>query len=78
MISGRVTYFTSNESVVTFSVQEEQSMATCKIKARMSFDEQKLIDIDTAIWWDSDNVYLTIGDVPDCKFQKIGFSYGIR
>lgn len=75
MVGGRVIYFTSNESVVTFLVQEEQSMSTCKVKAIMSIIEQKLIDIDMAIWWDSDSVYLTIGDVPNCKFQKIGFSY---
>lgn len=75
MVGGRVIYFTSNESVVTFLVQEEQSMSTCKVKVIMSIIEQKLIDIDMAIWWDSDSVYLTIGDVPNCKFQKIGFSY---
>lgn len=75
MIGGRVTHFTSNESMVTFSVQEEQSMSKCQVKAIMSISEQKMIDIDTAIWWDSKHVYLTIGEVRDCKFPKVGFSY---
>lgn len=41
----------------------------------MDISAQRLIDIGADIWWDSESVYLTIGDVADCKFNKIGFSY---
>lgn len=75
MIGGNILSFTASDNVVTFYVKEEQSMSRCHVKALMNQHIQKLIDIGASIWWDSEIVYMKIGDVPDCKFHKVGFSY---
>lgn len=75
MIGGSILSFRSSENTVTFHVKEIESTNKCHVKAFMDISAQRLIDIGADIWWDSESVYLTIGDVADCKFNKIGFSY---
>lgn len=75
MIGGIILSFTASDNAVTFHVQELQSVSKCRVKALMDMNAQRLIDIGTNIWWDHKFIYLTIGDVSDCKFNRIGFSY---
>lgn len=75
MIGGIVIDWIAKEDTVTFSVMEEQSGSICRVKAIMSKGAQRLIDLSAPIWWESENVYLTIGDITDCKFPKVGFTY---
>lgn len=75
MIGGKILEFSSNGDVVTFNVKEEHSESRCSVKASLNSHAQRLIEVGADVWWDSETVYLTIGDVPDCKFKKIGYSY---
>jgi hypothetical protein len=75
MIGGTILKHEVSEDIVTFTVKENQSTSQCRVKAWMNEHERKLIDNGTQIWWDSHTIYLEIGDVSDCKFPKVGFSY---
>lgn len=75
MIGGNIINYSAADGVVTFYLEETQSKSRCYVRALMNEYEQKLIDKNAAIWWDSENVYLTIGDIPDCKFPKVGNSF---
>jgi hypothetical protein len=75
MIGGTVQSWTAHGSVVTFLVKETESESTCYVKAKMNSFAQKFIETGVDIWWDSDKVYIQFDDVPDCKFDKIGYSF---
>lgn len=74
MIGGTIIKHEVNDDVVTFYVQENESTSRCRVRARMNQFERKLIDDGAQIWWTGNEVYLCIGDVPDCKFPKVGYS----
>lgn len=75
MIGGTILSHSVQGDVVTFKVKEKESSSQCHVKAKMDQHAQKLIDNGADIWWAGKKVYLRIGDVPDCQFEKIGFSY---
>lgn len=49
----------------------------CSVKVQIPPGALKLLKENKPIWWHGDYVYITLEEVSDCKFKKIGFTSNV-
>ncbi len=83
MVGGQILNFKKIESVentenivVLFDVigTGSESKDTTQVKGKIPSKVYELLEIGASIWWQSKILMLNLCGVPDCQFEKIGYS----
>lgn len=77
MVGGHIFKIKHEKDHTVFTVRGTGSERNdlMKVKAQIPSKAKPHLHTGLPIWWQGDKVYITILDVPDIAFKKIGFSY---